>query len=117
MYDLRGVRALYKYIERDPKVQKLRFIHAAGTNGKGTFCSKVAKSIELANAGIKVGLYTSPHISSLRERIVINGEKISKEAIVEFYNFFAAKKLADPELSSTSFFDFTTVLALHYFSQ
>jgi len=93
----------------------MRFIHAAGTNGKGTFCSKVAKSIELANPGIQVGLFTSPHISSLRERISVNNAKISKEAIIDFYNFYSSKKNTDPDLSATSFFDFTTVLALRYF--
>ena len=54
-------------------------IHVAGTNGKGSVCLKIAKVLELA--GHKVGLFTSPHMSSYRERISINGELISEEEV------------------------------------
>ncbi len=56
---------------------KLKCIHVAGTNGKGSVCAII--STVLKEAGYKVGLYTSPHIFDYRERIQINGEMISKE--------------------------------------
>jgi dihydrofolate synthase / folylpolyglutamate synthase len=70
MYNLNGITSIYKYLN-DP-MKNIKFIHAAGTNGKGTFCTKVARSINLAYPNLKVGLFTSPHISTLRERIQIN---------------------------------------------
>mgnify|MGYP003325626095 CR=1 FL=1 len=52
----------------------LRFIHIGGTNGKGSTSHMIASVLQEAN--YKVGLYTSPHIKSFRERIKINGQKI-----------------------------------------
>lgn len=56
--------------------KSLRFIHVAGTNGKGTVCSFLASV--LTTAGYKTGLYTSPYIVDFRERIRVNGEMISE---------------------------------------
>lgn len=109
MYNLKGVKALYKH-QNDP-LKNLRVIHTAGTNGKGTFCTRVAKSIELANPGMKVGLYTSPHISTVREGFQINGNLIPKEFVMDFFNFFEKMKLRDPSLDLVSYFDFKTNLA------
>lgn len=55
-------------------------IHVAGTNGKGSVSMKIAKALEYC--GYRVGLYTSPHVHSLRERICINSELISEEEMV-----------------------------------
>jgi dihydrofolate synthase/folylpolyglutamate synthase len=66
---------------------------------------------------MKVGLFTSPHISTFRERIQVNGEYISKEAIIEFWDFFLKKKLQHPELENVSMFDFNTVLAFKYWQE
>ena len=62
--------------------RKFRTIHVAGTNGKGS-CSHLTAAV-LQSAGYKVGLYTSPHLKDFRERIRINGEMISEEAVCEF---------------------------------
>jgi dihydrofolate synthase / folylpolyglutamate synthase len=59
---------------------RMQHIHVAGTNGKGSVCWKMARALQLA--GRKVGLYTSPHISSTRERIRIQGELCSEEQFV-----------------------------------
>ena len=59
-----------------------RTIHVAGTNGKGS-CSHTLAAI-LQSQGYKVGLFTSPHLLSFRERIKVNGVEISKERVVEF---------------------------------
>lgn len=54
---------------------KFKAIHVAGTNGKGTVSIKTARCLEYA--GCKTGLFISPHISTFRERITINQQKIS----------------------------------------
>ena len=56
---------------------KLKCIHVAGTNGKGSVCAIIATILD--KAGIKVGLYSSPHIFNYTERIKINGKDISRE--------------------------------------
>lgn len=80
-------------------------IHIAGTNGKGSVATKIAYGLELA--GYKVGLFTSPHINSFRERIKINGKMISKEAFLRYA----------PTFCDLSYFDFMTALALRHFGE
>ena len=73
----------------DPQ-KKLRFVHVAGTNGKGSTCSMLASVLQ--SAGYKTGLFTSPHIDRYNERIKINGADISDErltALVEKIQPFA----------------------------
>ena len=88
---------------------KLKTIHIAGTNGKGSTAA-ILQSI-LRSAGLKVGLYTSPHLVSFNERIRVNGSPISNDFIIDFM-----KKFNDDinEIEST-FFETTTVLSLCYF--
>ena len=89
--------------------EHLRFVHVAGTNGKGSVCSMLAAS--LAGSGYRVGLFTSPHLLDFRERIKIvseNGwEMIPRESVLEFLD-----KYDSPQLS---FFEITTGMALWYF--
>lgn len=91
--------------------QYFQTIHIAGTNGKGS-CSHTIASI-LQEAGYKVGLYTSPHLLDFRERIRVNGQKISEEAVIAFiethHSFF--------EPLHPSFFEVTTALAFKYFAE
>ena len=82
----------------------------AGTNGKGSTAAMI-QSI-LRENGLKVGLYTSPHLIRFNERIRINGLSISDEYIIEF---MAQYNGVIDEVEAT-FFEATTVLALHYFS-
>src|SRR5881392_2657522 len=60
---------------------KLRFIHVAGTNGKGSTCAML-ESIYRA-AGLRVGLFTSPHLVAFGERIQVNRELISEKEVVK----------------------------------
>ena len=55
------------------------YIHVAGTNGKGSVAVKVANCLK--QSGLKTGLYTSPHISSFRERVQINNEIIAQDEV------------------------------------
>ena len=88
-------------------------IHITGTNGKGSVCKKI--STTLMKNKFKVGLYTSPHISTFRERISINDKLISENDIVQILNpiIDISKK---HEIKPT-FFELTTLLAFKYFKQ
>ena len=90
--------------------RKFRTIHVAGTNGKGS-CSHLISAV-LQKSGYKVRLYTSPHLKDFRERIRINGEMISEEAVCEFV------ELAQPIIAELqpSFFEITTAMAFRYFA-
>jgi dihydrofolate synthase/folylpolyglutamate synthase len=55
-------------------------IHVGGTNGKGSVCYKLAESMRLC--GLNVGLFVSPHISSFRERIQVNGKILTEEEVL-----------------------------------
>lgn len=89
--------------------KKIKAVHVAGTNGKGSTSSMIASILQ--EAGYNVGLYTSPHLKDFRERIKINGEMISEDFVVEFIkqnkSFF--------EENSLSFFEMTVGLAFDYF--
>ena len=88
----------------------LKTIHIAGTNGKGSTAAMIQAI--LRESGLKVGLYTSPHLIRFNERIRINGLPISDKSIIEFMAQFNSVINA----VEATFFEATTVLALHYFS-
>ncbi|NTV13928.1 MAG: bifunctional folylpolyglutamate synthase/dihydrofolate synthase [Desulfobulbaceae bacterium] len=91
--------------------RNLRFIHVAGTNGKGSVCANLLEIYR--RAGYRVGLYTSPHLSSVRERFRINDEYISPEE-------FAASATAIQAILAgrqITYFEFTTALALLWFAR
>ncbi|MGZ3732715.1 MAG: bifunctional folylpolyglutamate synthase/dihydrofolate synthase, partial [Parachlamydiaceae bacterium] len=88
-------------------------IHVAGSNGKGSVTTKIAKALELT--GKKVGLYTSPHINSFRERIQINGTCISESSVASLLsNIFIGLKIHPLPVT---FFEVTTLLAFRYFAE
>src|SRR5277367_366485 len=78
--------------------EKLRFIHVAGTNGKGSTCAML-ESIYRA-AGLRVGLFTSPHLVSFRERIEVNRQCIPEADVVRLVN---EVRLANHENAATLF--------------
>lgn len=88
----------------------LRTVHVAGTNGKGSTTSTLAAI--LSASGRKVGLYTSPHLVDFRERIRVNGEMISQEAVIDFVGRYRAMNINDLK---PSFFELTTIMAFEYF--
>jgi len=88
-------------------------VHVAGTNGKGSVAHKIAKTLEFV--GHKVGLLISPHISSFRERMSINGVLISEsEAETSLQRIL---KLCDEYNIPATFFEITTALSFLYFSE
>lgn len=79
-------------------------VHVAGTNGKGSVCTKIASTLQ--KAGYRTGLYTSPHISSFRERIQIDGEMIPENELFS---------LLSEITGSPNFFEIATLTAFLYF--
>lgn len=94
----------------DNPQNKFRTIHIAGTNGKGTTASMIGSI--LMEAGIKVGLYTSPHILRFNERIRVNGKEISDEEIAKLAEMILPKIR---EIKGT-FFEATTAMAMAHFA-
>ena len=90
---------------------KVPSIHITGTKGKGSVASMLSSM--LTEAGLKTGLYTSPHILTFRERIKINGKMISREFVVDFVE--RTKKVS--EQIRPSFFELTVALAFDYFEK
>ncbi|HYF67226.1 MAG TPA: folylpolyglutamate synthase/dihydrofolate synthase family protein [Ohtaekwangia sp.] len=91
--------------------RKVKTIHVAGTNGKGSTSHMIASILQAA--GYKTGLYTSPHLKNFTERIRINGEEISKEFVVDFVN--RVHPLI--ETLRPSFFELTVGMAFDFFAQ
>ncbi len=90
---------------------KVKCIHIAGTNGKGSTSHMLAAILQ--SAGYKTGLYTSPHLKDFRERIKINGKVCDEQFVIDF-----TKKI-QPLIESIepSFFEITVAMAFEYFSK
>lgn len=95
----------------DNPQDKFASIHIAGTNGKGSTSHMLASILQ--ENGYKTGLYTSPHLKDFRERIRINGEKISQAFVVEFVQ--RTKEIT--ENIQPSFFELTVAMAFEYFAE
>lgn len=91
--------------------EELRFVHVAGTNGKGSVCHTLASIFK--EAGYQTGLYTSPHLLNFRERIQVDGNFISKDFVCRFV---ASIRSAILEIEP-SFFELTVVMAFQYFKE
>ena len=106
--DLSNIESFIKRLGNPHK--KIKTIHVAGTNGKGSVSHIIASIIQ--SKGLRVGIYSSPHLVNFRERIKINGEYISEKYILNFvnchYDFMRSKAL--------SFFEMTVGLAFDYFN-
>jgi dihydrofolate synthase/folylpolyglutamate synthase len=104
-----GLKAITELLLRLGNPQNsFQAITIAGTNGKGSTAAMTASV--LCRAGYKVGLYTSPHLIDVRERIVVNGKKISLQ---EFDRTIAYVK--DKKAQPVTYFEFLTAVAFVYF--
>jgi dihydrofolate synthase/folylpolyglutamate synthase len=109
-FDLDRMRTLLRKLG-NPQDQ-FRSVHIAGTKGKGSTCAMVASMLQAS--GYKVGVYTSPHLVDIRERIQINGEMISHS------EFARLVKLVEPIIARSrpvpTYFDVLTAVAFKYFA-
>jgi dihydrofolate synthase/folylpolyglutamate synthase len=86
---------------------KLKCIHVAGTNGKGSVCAMIASVLK--EQGYKVGMYTSPHLKRFTERFQVNGEEISQKRLNEII-----EKIR-PYYKNQTFFEIATAIGFLYF--
>ena len=116
-YQLMGSKAFKPTLENSRKIlsylehpeEHLKFIHVAGSNGKGSVSSYLASI--LTESGLKVGLFTSPHIAHFSERIRVNGKPIAQDSIEGF-----VQRIRQAPLDfSPSFFEITFGMALEHF--
>ena len=107
-----GLERIGELCERLEHPQKdLKFIHVAGTNGKGSFCSMMDSV--LRKTGLRVGLYTSPYIRFFNERMCVNGEPISNEELAEITEY--VRPMADAMQDKPTEFELITAIAFEYF--
>jgi dihydrofolate synthase / folylpolyglutamate synthase len=107
--DLHNTIALCEFLDNPNK--KIKTIHIAGTNGKGSTSHMLAAVLQ--ECGYKTGLYTSPHVKHFGERIRINGQYISEDFVIEFTK-------RTKEIIATvnpSFFELTVAMAFEYFAE
>ncbi|MCC7401166.1 MAG: bifunctional folylpolyglutamate synthase/dihydrofolate synthase [Chitinophagaceae bacterium] len=107
--DLTNTFKLCSYLG-DPQ-KKFKSIHVAGTNGKGSVSHMLAAILQ--TAGYKTGLYTSPHLKDLRERIKVSGKMTEEKFVTDFTN--RIRSLA--EEIEPSFFEITVAMAFEYFAE
>ncbi|XP_062515085.1 folylpolyglutamate synthase, mitochondrial-like isoform X2 [Corticium candelabrum] len=95
-------------------LDRLSVIHVSGTKGKGSVCAMV-ESI-LRHSSLKTGLYTSPHLVEVRERIRINGVPLSQNAFASyFWDCFHKLKVLEEETSGPQYFKFLTAMGYYVF--
>lgn len=92
---------------------ELKYIHVAGTNGKGSVCSMLASVLK--KAGYKTGLYTSPYVRYFNERMMINGEMISNDELSEVTEY--VKQFADKMEDLPTEFELITAIGFEYFKR
>ena len=90
--------------------RRFKTIHVAGTNGKGSVSHMLASVMQ--EAGLKTGLYTSPHLKDFRERIRINGEMIPAKKVIDFTENIKPQI----EALEPSFFEVTVAMAFDHFA-
>ncbi len=97
--------------------RRLKFIHVAGTNGKGSTCAYLASVLQ--QCGYHVGTFNSPYITRYTDRIRFNGVDIPDELVLLIANQLKAlsDELAETELGSLTSFEVTTALAIEYFAR
>lgn len=100
----------------DPQ-EKLKVLHVAGTNGKGSVCAYL--NAMLLAEGKTAGLFVSPHLVKMNERIVINGKQISDEEFLDIFQFVLGrvKEMEAEGLSHPTFFEFLFGMAVSAFAK
>lgn len=96
----------------DPQ-NELKFVHVAGTNGKGSFCSMLDSVLRAA--GYRVGLYTSPYITIFNERMRVNGANIPNDTLAEITEY--VRPMAEKMKDKPTEFELITAIAFEYFKR
>jgi dihydrofolate synthase/folylpolyglutamate synthase len=111
-----GLENTFKLAELagDPQ-SRLRFIHVAGTNGKGSTCAMLESIYR--SSGLRVGLFTSPHLVSFGERIQVNRELMPDREVVRQVDQIRPLLQHFTEAEHPTFFEVITVMALRYFAE
>jgi dihydrofolate synthase / folylpolyglutamate synthase len=122
LYDLRwfgtklGLENALRLAELAGNPQRqLRFIHVAGTNGKGSTCAMLESVCRAA--GLRVGLYTSPHLISFGERIQVNRRLLTQEETIELARRMHGLVQHFPQQACPTFFEVVTIMALLHFAE
>ncbi|MGM0603496.1 MAG: bifunctional folylpolyglutamate synthase/dihydrofolate synthase [Bacillota bacterium] len=113
---LKRIDRLLYYLDRPE--ENLKFIHVAGTNGKGSTASFIEKIYR--EAGYKTGIYISPHLYHFNERISVNGRTISSVELAELVaevKTASDRVAAESEYGEPSFFEIVTALAFLFFDR
>lgn len=107
-----GLERITRFLEKlgDPH-KKLRVVHVAGTNGKGSTCHMLASVLQASS--YKSGLFTSPHLVDFRERMRVDGQMIPREAVVEFTEKWRGEMVT----LGLTFFEMTTAMGLWWFER
>lgn len=108
-FGLRGIKALMRRLGNPER--RLRCVHVAGSNGKGSTAAMIAAV--LTAAGYRTGLYTSPHLIDFTERIRIDGKPIAQKAVVRLTRGLQRTI----ESQRTTFFEAVTAMAFQYFKE
>ena len=107
-----GLDAMLSFLGSVGRPEKsLKFVHVAGTNGKGSVCASLSEV--LTCAGYRVGVYTSPHLSSVRERFRIGSQYIREEEFADLGTRIC-RSLGQDQIT---YFEFTTAMGLLWFSE
>ncbi len=111
-----GLERISALLEKLGNPQKqLKFVHVAGTNGKGTTCTLIAGALKAA--GYRTGLYTSPYVLEFRERFQIDGKMIPEEELIQQVQVVsAAADEMEAKGETITEFEFITALALRWFA-
>lgn len=112
-----GLERIGEFVERiGSPDKKLKFIHVAGTNGKGSTCALMAAS--LAKSGYKTGLFISPYVLEFRERFMINGEMIKPQTLADIVEeLFPLVETMKNEGKIITEFEFVFVVALTWYAR
>ncbi|CAM4362731.1 bifunctional folylpolyglutamate synthase/dihydrofolate synthase [Paenibacillus tarimensis] len=117
-----GIRPGLERIERllealEHPERRLKFIHVAGTNGKGSVCAYLQSVLQAC--GYDVGMFTSPYITKFTNRFQYNGDDIPEETLLELTNTLKphVEAIAATELGSPTMFEVSTALAILYFGK
>ncbi|WP_114497142.1 bifunctional folylpolyglutamate synthase/dihydrofolate synthase [Fontibacillus phaseoli] len=113
-----GLERIHLLMDRLGNPQRrLKFIHVAGTNGKGSSCAFLTQT--LLECGYSVGTYTSPYITKFTNRFQFNGEDIPEETLLSLTNRLKplVLEIAGTELGSPTMFEVSTAVAILYFAE